>query len=352
MASGASRLRESLLTKSRASRRSRWDEDDDLACSALDINEGAFDNELESHNLLVKIAGSRSQTQSGHFPGSENPCTHLTLSTAPTGNSVIVGAERTTLQSTLLDSCSSAFQSRPMYATHGARGAQTSCLRGSSKRMARSHAITTHGITINLPATPLIGSIRSTEINNKLSTTMKTIASTLEQQYDSLLKEAASKTGEAAALYYLHTKSLEFNDLLDQVDTHDQEVGKRLQSQVEDASQHNAIFSCYNKWRQSLDNIVVDEAFSTNQLTIEQPDAFNSGINSSVVQATKLVLLQEGDGWFTKEILKRLDCYRTSDKTTRETLINLLAGLNLQNLKISESQRGKLLILLSEIYTL
>ncbi|KAE8305627.1 hypothetical protein GL50803_0013945 [Giardia duodenalis] len=339
----ASQLKESLLAKSRSSRRSRWDEDDDLACSALDVNEGTLPNELESHYLLLKIAGSKSQTHSTCFAASENNCAPLALSAVPVGRSAMVEVDRMALHSATSDSGSAAFQSRPMYATHGARCAPIPGLQSSSKRMARSHALVAHGTTVNLPATPLICSLRATEANKNLSTTMKTVASTLEQQYTSLLKDAATKTGEAAALYYLHTKALAFNDLLDRAEAHDR---------GQDVTQYNTIFSCYNDWRQSLDNIVLDEAFSTNQLAIEQPDAFTDGTHSSVVQATKLVLLQEGDSWFTKELLKKLDHYRACEQCVREDLANLLLGLNPQNLKIPESQRGMLLLVLSELYTI
>lgn len=341
MASGASRLKESILTKSRSSRRSRWDDDDDLACSALEVNDGAFETELESHDLLLRITGNKSQAHSSYFVNSENACAPLALSTAPVSHSTM-GTEQAGLQSAMLDSDSSAFQSRPMYATHGVRCAQAPCLQTSSKYMARSHALVTHGATIRLPATPLLCSLRASEVNKKLSTTMRTVASTLEQNYISLLKEAATKIGEAAALYYLHTKALVFNDLLDKVDAYDQ---------TQDVTQYTAVFSCYNKWRQSLDNIVIDEAFSANQSAIEQPDAFNEGVNSSVVQATKLVLLQEGDSWFTKEVLKRLDHYRTSEKHVREDLASCLISMNPQNLKVPEAQKGKLLLVLSELYT-
>ncbi|EFO61714.1 Hypothetical protein GLP15_2246 [Giardia lamblia P15] len=343
MTSGASRLKESLSTKSRSSRRSRWDEDDDLACSALDTNEGTFENELESHDLLLKVAGNKSQTHSNYFASSENTYAPLALSAAPVGHSTMAGADHIALHSAVLDSDSTVFQSRPMYATHGVKCAPIPGLHNSSKRMARSHALVAHGTTINLPATPLICSLRDNEANKNLSATMKTVASTLEHQYVSLLKDAATKTGEAAALYYLHTKALAFNDLLDQAEAHDR---------VQDVTEYNTMFSCYNSWRQSLDNVVLDEAFSANQLAIEQPDAFADGIHSSVVQATKLALLQEGDSWFTKELLRKLDYYRAGERYAREDLANLLLGLNPQNLKISESQRGMLLLILSELYTI
>lgn len=351
MASNASQLKESLLTKSRSSRRSRWDEDEDLACSALDINEGACDSELESRDLLLKVAGSKSQIKPNYFPCAENNCANLALSTAPISHSVVSGTAQTAFQSVLLESCPNSFHSRPIYATHGAKSSQMSSLHKSSKPMTRSHALLMRGTTINLPATPLICSLQTAETNKNLSATMQTVSSTLEQQYVALLQEAASKIGEAAALYYLHTKSLEFNELLSQVDSNNKEIVEKSQSKLHNAMLHNFMFSVYNKWRQSLDNIIIDEAFSSNQLAIEQPDAFDSGITSSVVQATKLVLLQEGDTWFTKELFKKIDCCRNNNDTNHEWLTNLLLDLNPKNLKISDSQKGKLLLLLSEIYT-